>query len=83
MQRLTKTYPDGTHRAAEDLPCGENSWNYKELLIERLGSYEDTGYEPEKIKNIKCLLESAIEEIENIYGRETELTEQIRKELQV
>lgn len=48
MQRLTKTHPDGTHMAAEDLPCGENSWDYKELLLERLGSYEDTGYEPEK-----------------------------------
>lgn len=48
MQRLTKTHPDGTHMEAEDLPCGENSWDYKELLLERLGSYEDTGYEPEK-----------------------------------
>ena len=29
MERLTKAYDDGTHVAADNLPCGENSWNYK------------------------------------------------------
>lgn len=48
MERLTKTCQDGTHRAADNLPCGENSWDYKALLLERLGIYEDTGLEPEK-----------------------------------
>lgn len=41
MERLTKTYSDGTHGASDSLPCGENSCDYKNLLIERLGKYED------------------------------------------
>ncbi len=55
MERLTKTYKDGTHRAADNLPCGENSWEYKTLLLERLGAYEDTGLTPKKIMNGKLL----------------------------
>ena len=41
MERLTKTYSDGTHGAADNLPCGENSYTYKGLLMEALGKYED------------------------------------------
>ena len=41
MERLTKTYSDGTHAAADNLPCGENSYTYKGLLLEALGKYED------------------------------------------
>ena len=41
MERLTKTYSDGTHGASDSLPCGENSYDYKNLLIEKLGKYED------------------------------------------
>ena len=41
MERLTKTYSDGTHGAADNLPCGENSYEYKGLLLEALGKYED------------------------------------------
>lgn len=41
MERLTKTYSDGTHGAAHNLPCGENSYQYKSLLLEKLGKYED------------------------------------------
>lgn len=41
MERLTKTYSDRTHGASDSLPCGENSYDYKNLLIERLGKYED------------------------------------------
>ena len=40
MERLTKTYSDGTHGASDSLPCGENSYNYKNLLIEKLGKYD-------------------------------------------
>lgn len=40
MKRLTKTYSDGTHGASDSLPCGENSYDYKNLLIEKLGKYE-------------------------------------------
>lgn len=41
MERLTKIYSDGTHGASDSLPCGENSYAYKNLLIEKLGKYED------------------------------------------
>lgn len=41
MSRLTKTYSDGTHGAFDSLPCGENSYDYKNLLIDKLGEYED------------------------------------------
>lgn len=41
MSRLTKTYSDGMHGASDSLPCGENSYDYKNLLIEKLGEYED------------------------------------------
>ena len=41
MSRLTKTYSDGTHGASDSLPCGENSYDYKNLLINKLGEYED------------------------------------------
>lgn len=41
MGRLTKRYSDGTHGSADDLPCGENSYAYKDLLIEKLGRFED------------------------------------------
>ena len=41
MERLTKTYSDGTHGVADNLPCGKNSYEYKGLLLETLGKYED------------------------------------------
>ena len=41
MERLTKTYSDGTHGASDNLSCGENSYTYKGLLLEALGKYED------------------------------------------
>lgn len=41
MERLTKTYENGTHGASDNLPCGENSYDYKNLLLEKLGGYED------------------------------------------
>lgn len=53
MEKLTKTCSDGTHRAADNLPCGENSWDYKALLLERLGIYEDTGLEPGEVQYLK------------------------------
>lgn len=41
MERLTKTYSDGTHGAADNLTCGENSYAYKQLLLDSLVKYED------------------------------------------
>lgn len=79
------------------LPTLITSGNPYRKLIEKLKSYEDTGLEPGEIltgvqlAEIACmqiryrkmqeLLEQAAEEIENCYGRETELSGAIRKEL--
>jgi len=44
MNRLTKTYRNKTYKifgVADDLPCGENSYDFKNLLIQKLGEYED------------------------------------------
>lgn len=53
MERLTKTYSDGTHGASDNLPCGENSYDYKNLLIEKLGKYEDLE-EQGRLINLPC-----------------------------
>lgn len=53
MSRLTKTYSDGTHGASDSLPCGENSYDYKNLLIERLGKYEDLE-ERDRLVKLPC-----------------------------
>lgn len=71
--------------------CGENDIeledfvdNFYTAIIEDVLNVvetqesEDTEHIPEKIKD---LLERAAEEIENLYGKETELTEEIRKSL--
>ena len=41
MERLTKTYSDGSFGVADNLPCGENSYTFKDLLIKKLGEYEN------------------------------------------
>ena len=53
MERLTKTYSDGTHGASDSFPCGENSYDYKNLLIEKLGKYEDLE-EQDKLVKLPC-----------------------------
>lgn len=53
MKRLTKTYSDGTHGASDNLPCGENSYDYKSLLLEKLGKYEDLE-EQNRIIKLPC-----------------------------
>lgn len=66
-------------------------------IVQKLKAYEDTGREPEEIltgvqlaeiacmqiryKKMQELLEQAAECIENCYGRETDLSEAIRKEI--
>lgn len=54
MERLTKTYLDGTHGASDNLPCGENSYDYKNLLIEKLGKYEDLEEQGRLVKFYHC-----------------------------
>jgi hypothetical protein len=52
MQRLTKTYSDGSFGVADDLPCGENSHQFKKLLIDKLGAFEEKEIEYGFVK--KC-----------------------------
>lgn len=49
MDKLTKRYADGTYGVADDLPCGENSYAFKDLLVARLGAYENTDQTPEDV----------------------------------
>ncbi len=69
MKRLTKTYSDGTHGASDNLPCGENSYDYKSLLLEKLGKYEDLEERLNKVYgDCDGLLESMIELLEEHSG---------------
>lgn len=63
MERLTKTYQDGTRAAADDLPCGENSWDYKGLLLEKLGQLEDLE-EQGRLIQLPCKLGDHIYDID-------------------
>ena len=40
--RLTKKYEDGSFGVADNLQFGENSYDFKNLLIKTLGQYEDS-----------------------------------------
>ena len=62
MERLTKTYSDGTHGASDNLPCGENSYDYKNLLIEKLGKYEDLEEQGRLIK-LPCKIGTKVYDI--------------------
>lgn len=64
--RLTKTYSDGTHGASDILPCGENSYDYKNLLIEKLGKYEDLE-EHGRLVKLPCKVGDTV--WDNDYGR--------------
>ena len=66
MERLTKTYSDGTHGASDSLPCGRNSYDYKRLLIEKLGKYEDLEEQNRLIK-LPCKVGDIVQD--NDYGR--------------
>ena len=41
MNKLTKKNTDGSFSVADNLPCGENSYEFKDLLIDALGKYEE------------------------------------------
>lgn len=62
MERLTKTYSDGTHGASDFLPCGENSYDYKSLPIEKLGKYEDLD-EQDRLIKLPCKIGTEIYDI--------------------
>ena len=65
MNRLTKTYRDKTYKifgVADDLPCGENSYDFKNLLIQKLGEYEDLEEQGLLIK-LPCKIGASVYEI--------------------
>ena len=63
MRRLSMTYEDGTHDVAKDLPCGENSYAYKDMLIESIGAYEDIGLTPEQLREVDMLYAEKCKEV--------------------
>ena len=63
MDRLTKTYEDGSHGVANNLPCGENSYDFKNLLIDVLGAYEDIGLTSEQLTEIDKLYAEKCREV--------------------
>ena len=78
MERLTKTYSDGTHGANDNLPCGENSYTYKGLLLEALGKYEDAE-EQGLLLRLPCKVGDTIYEV-SYENREFVIKEHIVKE---
>ena len=70
MERLTKTYSDGTHGANDNLPCGENSYTYKGLLLEALGKYEDAE-EQGLLLRLPCKVGDVIYEIHPLTNKIT------------
>lgn len=71
MERLTKTYEDGTHNVADTLPCGENSWEFKRILLEALGEYEDLGVTPEQVREIDRLYIEKCREVAKLKKKQT------------
>jgi len=70
MDRLTKTYEDGSHGVANNLPCGENSYDFKNLLIDILGAYEDIGLTPEQLTEIDKLYAEKCREVAELKERQ-------------
>ncbi len=50
MKRLTKTYKDGTHGVSDEWEDRENSYAFKDALIESVGQYEDLELTPKLIR---------------------------------
>ena len=73
MERLTKTYSDGTHGASDILPCGENSYDYKNLLIEKLGKYEDLEEQGRLIKLLCKVGDTLYRLVPNLYREYVEI----------
>ena len=63
MNRLTKTYKDGTHGVSDEWEDGENSYAFKDALIESLGKYEDLELTPEQIREIDRLYSGKCKEV--------------------
>lgn len=73
MERLTQTYSDGTHGASDSLPCGENSYTYKNLLIEKLGKYEDLE-EQGRLLKLPCKMGDTLYKlVPNLYRKYVEI----------
>lgn len=68
MERLTKTYSDGTHGAPDNLPCGENSYEYKRLLLDALGKYEDLE-EQGRLLRLPCKVGDSVYRFEYADGK--------------
>lgn len=83
MDRLTKTYVDGSHGVADVLPCGENSHEYKKLLIESLGAYEDLGITPEQLRQVDEEYRRVCEELGRYRGIEAWFKERYKANISI
>ena len=73
MKRLTKTYKDGTHGVSDEWEDRENSYAYKDALIESVGQYEDLELTPEQIREIDRLYASKCKEVAELQEKIEEL----------
>lgn len=74
MERLTKTYSDGSFGVADNLPCGENSYTFKDLLVKKLGEYEDLD-EQNRLIRLPCKVGDTVYCIFNRYTKCTSSNE--------
>ena len=70
MNRLTKTYKDGTHGVSDEWEDRENSYAFKDALIESVGQYEDLELTPEHIG-----------EVDRLYSEKCKEVAELKKEL--
>ena len=66
MNRLTKTYKDGTHGVSDEWEDRENSYAYKDALIESVGQYEDLELTPEQIRTVDNLYAAKCREVSEL-----------------
>ena len=80
MKRLTKTYKDGTHGVSDEWEDRENSYAFKDALIELVGQYEDLELTPKLIRKIDHLYAEKCKEVEELEKEISELQDSMSGE---
>lgn len=63
MNRLSKTYEDGTHGVSDEWSARQKSYVFKDALIESVGKYEDLGLTPDQIREVDRLYAEKCREV--------------------
>lgn len=89
LQKITKYFTewDGEDKTAPKMELGVNDLRYIASMnvdlcreeVENRGLHRQLDKKDVELITMKHLLEKSAEEIENLYGKETELTEEIRE----